>query len=132
VSKSSGDGGEAAKRQKLSDELEAARQRIREWRDGLLQKPLLSASKGLSYPKEMEVGGRLAVCLVFKLICKQQAGPLMMSSPDVGRAAEGGRLRPLEVWPAARPEEEDLPGERWRIGQRDIEINIYMYLHIYM
>ncbi|XP_056285146.1 E3 ubiquitin-protein ligase rnf213-beta isoform X2 [Pseudoliparis swirei] len=52
---SSGDGGEAAKRQKLSDELEAARQRIREWRDGLLQKPLLSASKGLSYPKEMEM-----------------------------------------------------------------------------
>lgn len=30
-------------------------QRIREWRDELLQKPLLTASKSASYPKEIEV-----------------------------------------------------------------------------
>ncbi len=42
-------------KQKLSDELHAVQQRISEWRDDLLQNPLLTPSKSLTYPKEIEV-----------------------------------------------------------------------------
>ncbi|XP_060883843.1 E3 ubiquitin-protein ligase rnf213-beta [Labrus mixtus] len=42
-------------KQKLFEELHAVHQRISEWRDGLLQKPLVGPSKTLSYPKEIEM-----------------------------------------------------------------------------
>ncbi|XP_034715873.1 E3 ubiquitin-protein ligase rnf213-beta isoform X2 [Etheostoma cragini] len=41
-------------RQKLLDELSGAQQQISEWRDGLLQRDLLT-SKSLTYPKEIEM-----------------------------------------------------------------------------
>ncbi|XP_041671343.1 E3 ubiquitin-protein ligase rnf213-beta isoform X2 [Cheilinus undulatus] len=42
-------------RQKVVEELFAVQQRISEWRDELLQKPLIAPSKSLSYPKEIEM-----------------------------------------------------------------------------
>ncbi|KAM6964707.1 E3 ubiquitin-protein ligase rnf213-beta [Tautogolabrus adspersus] len=42
-------------KQKLFDELHAVHQRISEWKDGLLNKPLVAPSRTLSYPKEIEM-----------------------------------------------------------------------------
>ncbi|XP_034563927.1 E3 ubiquitin-protein ligase rnf213-beta [Notolabrus celidotus] len=42
-------------KQKLQDELRPVQQRVSEWRDQLLQKPLITPSKTLSYPKEIEM-----------------------------------------------------------------------------
>ncbi|XP_028423038.1 E3 ubiquitin-protein ligase rnf213-beta isoform X2 [Perca flavescens] len=42
-------------RQKLLAELNGAQQQISEWRDRLLQKNLLTSSKSLNYPKEIEM-----------------------------------------------------------------------------
>ncbi|XP_049419183.1 E3 ubiquitin-protein ligase rnf213-beta isoform X2 [Epinephelus fuscoguttatus] len=42
-------------RQKLLDELRAVQQQISEWRDELLQKSLMTTSKSLTYPKEIEL-----------------------------------------------------------------------------
>ncbi|XP_026171361.1 E3 ubiquitin-protein ligase rnf213-beta isoform X2 [Mastacembelus armatus] len=52
--KSKGDESEALQKQFLEN-LSAAQQRINEWRDELLQKPLLTPSQALSYPKEIEM-----------------------------------------------------------------------------
>ncbi|KAI9537488.1 hypothetical protein NQZ68_025345 [Dissostichus eleginoides] len=40
---------------KLLEDLQSAQQRVIEWRDELLYKPLLMPSKTLSYPKEIEL-----------------------------------------------------------------------------
>lgn len=42
-------------KQQLVENLHALQQRVSEWRDDLLQKPLLTPSKSLSYPKEIEM-----------------------------------------------------------------------------
>ncbi|KAM7381116.1 hypothetical protein PAMA_012108 [Pampus argenteus] len=42
-------------KQKLLEKIYAVQPRISEWRDGLLQKPFLTASKSLTYPKEIEM-----------------------------------------------------------------------------
>ncbi|XP_071387268.1 E3 ubiquitin-protein ligase rnf213-beta-like [Centroberyx affinis] len=42
-------------KERFFDELRNVQQQISEWRDGLLQNPLLSQSKSLSYPKEIEM-----------------------------------------------------------------------------
>ncbi|XP_026207099.1 E3 ubiquitin-protein ligase rnf213-beta isoform X2 [Anabas testudineus] len=46
-------------KQQLLETLQDVQQRIREWRDELLQKPLLTASKSASYPKEIEMWDNL-------------------------------------------------------------------------
>ncbi|AWP18160.1 putative E3 ubiquitin-protein ligase RNF213-like [Scophthalmus maximus] len=45
---------ETSKPQQLLDKLLVMQQQISEWRDDLLQKPLVTASKALAYPKEIE------------------------------------------------------------------------------
>ncbi|XP_037610034.1 E3 ubiquitin-protein ligase rnf213-beta isoform X1 [Sebastes umbrosus] len=42
-------------KQKLVDNLQDVQQRVSEWRDELLQKPLMTSSKSLTYPKEIEM-----------------------------------------------------------------------------
>lgn len=51
------DGGDEAPKQRVVEELFSLQQRISEWRDELLQKPLMNAKK-LTYPKEIEVYSR--------------------------------------------------------------------------
>lgn len=53
-------------RQKLPEQLKGVQEWISEWRDGLLQKPLLTPQKSLSYPKEIEVN-RSTECNPFYL-----------------------------------------------------------------
>ncbi|KAK9530838.1 hypothetical protein VZT92_012317 [Zoarces viviparus] len=53
--KESSDGDIETLKQKLLEDLKPAQQRMRQWRDELLQKPLVTPSKSLSYPKEIEM-----------------------------------------------------------------------------
>ncbi|XP_042252605.1 E3 ubiquitin-protein ligase rnf213-beta [Thunnus maccoyii] len=53
--KESSDDGFDALKQQLLQRLHAVQQGISEWRDELLQRPLLAASKSLTYPKEIEM-----------------------------------------------------------------------------
>ncbi|XP_047183572.1 E3 ubiquitin-protein ligase rnf213-beta isoform X2 [Scophthalmus maximus] len=50
---------ETSKPQQLLDKLLVMQQQISEWRDDLLQKPLVTASKALAYPKEIEMWNAL-------------------------------------------------------------------------
>lgn len=57
----SAEGSETLK-EKFLEDLRVIQQHLREWRDELLQKPLMIPSRSLSYPKEIEV--KCSGCLV--------------------------------------------------------------------